>query len=101
MSDAAGAQAVSAVSSGKVRELPHARTFAVESSGGDDVYLVTLAVVAGSTALGGTCTCEAGRRGRSCWHVRAAHLMARDDSPAMRRARGLEPIRPAHKRERA
>jgi hypothetical protein len=77
MSDAAGAQAISAVTSGDVVELPNARTFGVRSMDGERVYLVTLAVVAGTETLGGTCTCEAGRHGRRCWHVRAAHLMAR------------------------
>lgn len=80
MSDAAGAQAISAVSSGDVRELPNARVFRVKGSTGD-VYTVVLYVRPIGAALTEAgqhmCTCTAGRHNRRCWHTRAAELMAR------------------------
>lgn len=81
MSDIAGAQAISAVTRGDVREV-HSRTFAVRSRDGERVYLVTVASVDG--ALRAECTCKAGQNGQPCWHLRAASLVAR-------RAVGVDP----------
>jgi hypothetical protein len=80
MSDAAGAQAISAVSNGDVVERLGTRVFGVKGRGGK-VYTVVLyfrPLGAALTSAGQhVCTCEAGQHGRRCWHTRAAELMAR------------------------
>lgn len=68
MSDIQGAKAISLVARGGVREIEHVRVFDVDGSSGTP-YRVTV------TADGATCTCEAGRHGRQCYHVRAVRLV--------------------------
>lgn len=72
MSDIAGGKAISAVHRGDVVEASYARAFAVRGSTGNP-YLVTLALLPGSTSVAGSCTCKDG--GSRCWHVRAARLI--------------------------
>lgn len=67
MSSILGARAISMVMNGQVTERPHARVFLVKD------YTV---VIGGTTTIGqDVCTCQAGQRGVSCSHVRAAHLL--------------------------
>ncbi len=73
MSDRVGAKAISLLGRGGITEYRGARVFEAQPSApGQTPYVVTL--YAGTAR----CTCEAGQRGRRCYHAEAARLYARD-----------------------
>lgn len=74
VSDAQGAKAISAVTDGRVVEKA-ARVFLVDSPSGNN-YCVAL------TGDGARCNCMAAMKNLSCWHVRAARLVAHNDGNA-------------------
>lgn len=69
MASIQGAKAIQVVLDGRIEERPHARVFNIES--GENVYTVVLY----ARGYEHVCTCEAGRRGRDCYHVAAAKLL--------------------------
>jgi hypothetical protein len=77
MNDQAVAMAQEAISNGRVERMPDARTYTVHGRTG--TYMTTVDTQASS------CTCEAGRQDRLCWHVVAVGLLHQDQ--AMRSAR--------------
>lgn len=78
MADRQGARAILLVHNDGIREVP-ARTFLATGSQGDE-HTVTL-----RGPLESTCTCEAGRKGVRCYHVRAARLLVLRDREAVQR----------------
>jgi uncharacterized Zn finger protein len=67
MSDIVGGKAISLVQRGGIVEDEYARVFYAQGSGGSRYTVVV-------TSRSATCTCEAGRNGRRCYHAAAAHL---------------------------
>lgn len=67
MAGHSSAKAISVVNRGAIREVPHARVFEVDGSGG--TYRVVF------TADGISCNCQAGLHGVACYHAKAARLL--------------------------
>lgn len=81
MADIQGGKAISLVQRGGIVEAPNARTFVAQASDGDHEYEVTLGLPRTEERPdGSSCTCQAGQHRRLCYHVRAAHLLARREA---------------------